>query len=107
MRYLGTPYQWGGSSPSTGFDCSGFVMYVFAQVGVSLPHSAAGQYGYGAPVSRSALQPGDLVFFNGLGHVGIYVGGNAFIHSPHTGDVVKISSMTGWYTDTYVGARRI
>ncbi|MBD0290373.1 MAG: C40 family peptidase [Thermoleophilia bacterium] len=107
MRYLGTPYRWGGSSPSTGFDCSGFTMYVFAQVGVSLPHSAAGQYGYGAPVSRSALQPGDLVFFNGLGHVGIYVGGNAFIHSPHTGDVVKISSMTGWYTDTYVGARRI
>jgi cell wall-associated NlpC family hydrolase len=106
MQYLGTPYVYGGASPA-GFDCSGFVMYVFAQVGVSLPHNAAAQYGYGMPVSRSQLQPGDLVFFNGLGHDGIYIGGNQFIHSPHTGDVVKISSMTGWYTSTYVGARRL
>jgi cell wall-associated NlpC family hydrolase len=106
MQYLGIPYVYGGSTPG-GFDCSGFVMYVFAQVGVSLPHNAAAQYGTGTPVDRSQLQPGDLVFFNGLGHVGIYVGGGSFIHSPHTGDVVKISSMTGWYASTYVGARRL
>jgi cell wall-associated NlpC family hydrolase len=105
-RYLGVPYRWGGASPS-GFDCSGLVMYVYAQVGVSLPHSSYAQYGMGSPVSRSDLQPGDLVFFDGLGHVGIYVGGNSFIHAPHTGDVVKISSISGWYASTYVGARRI
>jgi peptidoglycan DL-endopeptidase CwlO len=106
MQYLGTPYVYGGSSPA-GFDCSGFVMYVFAQVGVSLPHNAAAQYGYGMPVTREQLQPGDLVFFNGLGHVGIYIGGSSFIHSPHTGDVVKISSISGWYSSTWVGARRL
>jgi peptidoglycan hydrolase-like protein with peptidoglycan-binding domain len=106
-RYLGTPYRWGGASPATGFDCSGFVMYVYAKFGVSLPHNAAAQYGYGRPVSRAQLRPGDLVFFNGLGHDGIYVGGGRFIHSPHTGDVVKISPLSGWYADTYVGARRL
>jgi cell wall-associated NlpC family hydrolase len=106
MQYLGIPYVYGGASPA-GFDCSGFVMYVFAQIGVSLPHNAAAQYGYGMPVSRDQLQPGDLVFFNGLGHDGIYIGGGQFIHSPHTGDVVKISSISGWYSSTWVGARRL
>jgi cell wall-associated NlpC family hydrolase len=106
MQYLGTPYVWGGASPS-GFDCSGFVMYVFSQVGVSLPHSSYAQYGYGSPVSRGDLQPGDLVFFDGLGHVGIYLGGGSFIHAPHTGDVVKVSTMTGWYASTFVGGRRL
>jgi peptidoglycan DL-endopeptidase CwlO len=106
MQYLGIPYVYGGSSPS-GFDCSGFVMYVYSKIGVSLPHNAAAQYGYGTPVDRSQLQPGDLVFFNGLGHNGIYIGGGSFIHSPHTGDVVKISSLGGWYDSTWVGARRL
>jgi cell wall-associated NlpC family hydrolase len=108
MQYLGVPYQWGGASPATGFDCSGFVMYVYAQIGVSLPHQAAAQYGYGVYVSRDQLQPGDLVFFNGLGHMGMYIGGGQFIHAPHTGDVVKISSLyDSWYAATFVGARRV
>jgi cell wall-associated NlpC family hydrolase len=107
MQYLGTPYQWGGSSPSTGFDCSGFIMYVFSRIGVSLPRTTGSQYGVGVAVSRSELQAGDLVFFNGLGHAGIYIGGGQFIHSPHTGDVVKISSLTGYYASAWYGARRV
>lgn len=107
MQYLGTPYVWGGAAPG-GFDCSGFIMYVYAQAGVSLPHNAAMQYGYGSPVSKAELAPGDLVFFDGLGHNGIYIGGGQFIHSPHTGDVVKISSLSdSWYAATYVGAKRL
>ncbi len=106
MRYLGVPYVWGGASPR-GFDCSGLVMYVFAQIGVSLPHSSYAQYGMGVPVSLSELQPGDLVFFAGASHEGIYIGGGQFIHAPHTGDVVKISSLSGWYSATFAGGRRI
>jgi peptidoglycan DL-endopeptidase CwlO len=107
-RYLGIPYVYAGASPSQGFDCSGLTMYVFAQVGVSLPHYAASQYGMGMPVSQDQLEAGDLVFFDSLGHVGIYVGGGNFIHAPHTGDVVKISSLSeSWYSENYVGARRI
>jgi cell wall-associated NlpC family hydrolase len=78
------------------------------RIGIALPHHAASQYGYGRPVARSQLVPGDVVFFNGLGHNGIYVGGGRFVHSPHTGDVVKISSLyDSWYASTYVGAQRL
>jgi cell wall-associated NlpC family hydrolase len=107
LSQLGTPYVWGGGAPG-GFDCSGLVMWAYAQVGVSLPHSSYALYGYGVPVSRDQLAPGDLVFFDGLGHVGIYIGSGQFVHAPHTGDVVKISSLSdSWYAATYVGARRI
>jgi len=106
MQYLGVPYVWGGSSPR-GFDCSGLVSYVFAQIGVSLPHSSYSQFGMGTPVSLSQLQAGDLVFFTGASHVGIYIGGGQFIHAPHTGDVVKISSLSGYYSSNFAGGRRI
>jgi cell wall-associated NlpC family hydrolase len=103
MSQIGTPYVWAGASPG-GFDCSGLAMWAFAQVGVSLPHNAAAQYGYGVPVDRANLAPGDLVFFSGLGHMGIYIGGGQYVHAPHTGDVVKVSSMD---RGDYVGARRV
>ena len=99
------PYVWGGASPR-GFDCSGLVAYVYAQLGVSLPHHAASMFSYGVPVSCSELQPGDLVFANGLGHMGMYIGGGNYIHAPHTGDVVKISSMSSRPTGSVSSASR-
>jgi peptidoglycan DL-endopeptidase CwlO len=103
-RYLGVPYVWGGASPA-GFDCSGLTMYVYAQLGVSLPHNAAAQYASLPHVSESDLEPGDLVFFDGLNHVGIYIGGGSMIHAPHTGTVVQISSLSGG--GSYYGAARV
>jgi cell wall-associated NlpC family hydrolase len=108
MQYLGIPYVWASADPAVGFDCSGLTKYVFAQVGVSLPHYAAAQYQLGYSVSSSELQPGDLVFFRGLGHMGMYIGGGNFIHAPRTGDVVKISSLSeSYYVSNWVGARRV
>jgi peptidoglycan DL-endopeptidase CwlO len=105
LGYLGVPYVWGGMSPS-GFDCSGLVAYSYAQIGISLPHHAASQWNYGVPVAYDDLQPGDLVFFSGLSHVGMYIGGGQFIHAPHTGDVVRIAYMSERSGD-FVGARRV
>ncbi len=102
LHYLGVPYVWGGASPS-GFDCSGLVMYVYAQLGISLPHYTVAQWNASAPISSPA--PGDLVFFNGLGHVGIYIGGGRFVDAPHTGSVVRIDSIGSF--GGYDGARRV
>jgi cell wall-associated NlpC family hydrolase len=104
---LGVRYSWGGSSPRTGFDCSGFVRYVYGHFGVSLAHSSFADYWRGRKVGRWAMKPGDLVFFDGEGHVGIYVGHGRFIHAPHTGTVVRISTMSGWYASRFDGARRL
>jgi peptidoglycan DL-endopeptidase CwlO len=101
---IGTPYQFGGASPETGFDCSGFTMWAWAHAGVSLPHSSAAQYGSLPHVAQEDLQPGDLVFFySPISHVGIYVGGGQMIHSPHTGSVVSVVPI---YWDSFVGAAR-
>lgn len=102
---LGTPYEFGGTGPR--YDCSGFVMVAWQQAGVNLPRVVPDQYNATRRVARSDLQPGDLVFFDDLGHVGIYAGGDKFIHSPHTGSVVKTESLSNpYYTSHYVGAGR-
>jgi cell wall-associated NlpC family hydrolase len=107
-RLIGIPYRWGGDSPATGFDCSGFVRFVYAHFGLRLPHSSYSDFALGVGVSRGGLRPGDLVFFDGLGHVGIYVGANRFIQAPHTGASVEITSLSApWYSTAYDGARRL
>jgi cell wall-associated NlpC family hydrolase len=107
LAEIGKPYVWAAAGPDS-FDCSGLVAYAYAAVGVNLPHSSYAQWGMGVPVSKDELQPGDLVFFDGLGHVGMYVGGGQFVHAPHTGTVVQVSDLnSGWYAASYVGARRI
>jgi cell wall-associated NlpC family hydrolase len=106
LRQLGTPYVWGGGSPG-GFDCSGLVSWAYGQAGLGgLPHFTGALWNVGTHISsESDLAPGDLVFFHGLGHVGMYIGGGNFVHAPHSGDVVKISNLTSY--GGYVGAVRI
>jgi cell wall-associated NlpC family hydrolase len=106
LAQLGTPYVWGGAAPG-GFDCSGLVSWAYSQAGLGgLPHFTGALWNSGTHISsQSDLAPGDLVFFHGLGHVGLYIGGGNFVHAPHTGDVVKISNLAGY--SGYDGAVRI
>lgn len=107
MKHRGAPYVWGGASP-VGFDCSGFVTYVYAKVGVSLPHNAAQQYRYGTPVPKADLRPGDLVFFDRLRHNGIYIGHGRIIHATRQQGGVKVSRLDEpWLRTRWVAARRL
>ena len=110
-QYLGVPYVWAGRSPG-GFDCSGFITFVFDQLGYGLPRMADGQYEVGIPVPRQALRPGDLVFFEtyepGPSHVGIYLGNEQFIHASSGAGYVTVTPMSNpYHRDHYLGARRI
>ncbi len=104
--YLGVPYVWGGESPS-GFDCSGLVQYVYGRIGVQLPRTSYEQFNEGVHIARGDLRPGDLVFFDGAGHVGIYAGHDRFIHAPHTGTSVQFGTLSGWYLTNFTGAVRV
>jgi cell wall-associated NlpC family hydrolase len=110
-QYIGVPYRWGGESSQTGFDCSGLTMVVYRINGLDLPRSSRQQWNFGKAIDREQLQKGDLVFFattagNRVSHVGIYTGGNSFLHAPGKNRRIQTSSMSSkYYSSRYVGAR--
>jgi peptidoglycan DL-endopeptidase CwlO len=106
LHEVGTPYVWGGGGPG-GFDCSGLTSWVYGKLGVSLPHNAAAQFGGGRAIGRSKLRRGDLLFFDGLGHVGLYLGGGRMVHAPQSGRSVEVVRLADHYAERLVGARRI
>lgn len=109
-KYIGVPYLWGGTTPK-GFDCSGYVQYVFNAHGITLPRTSREQYTAGYAVSKSKLQPGDLVFFNtsgsGVSHLGIYIGDGQFIHASTSKGVIIAELNTSYWSSRYIGARRV
>jgi cell wall-associated NlpC family hydrolase len=108
VKAVGVPYRWGGSSPSSGFDCSGLVSWAYARLGVALPHSSYALYDKGRPVRVARLRAGDVLFFSGLGHVGLYVGRGRMVHAPHSGRLVEVVRLgRSGYGSRLVGARRI
>ena len=111
QSFMGTPYVWGGARPG-GFDCSGFIYYLIAQHGVTIPRMADGQFNVGVSVEKSILQAGDLVFFStyepGPSHVGIYMGDGNFIHASSAAGQVTVTSLSkAYYVERYLGARRL
>jgi cell wall-associated NlpC family hydrolase len=113
LNMIGVRYRWGGNTPDSGLDCSGFVRYVFQDtLGLSLPRRAEEMSRVGEKVSMSNLKPGDLVFFNTMrrtfSHVGIYIGDNKFVHSPSTGSTIRVDDLDdGYWEKRFTGARRI
>jgi peptidoglycan DL-endopeptidase CwlO len=108
LKAVGVPYRWGGASPASGFDCSGLVYWAYGKLGVELPHSSYALYGLGRRVASSRLQAGDLLFFSGLGHVGLYIGRGRMVHAPSSGRLVEIVRLdSSHYGGRLVGARRI
>ena len=108
LKAVGVPYRWGGSSLQSGFDCSGLVYWTYRRLGVELPHSSYALYGLGRRVPRARMKPGDLLFFYGLGHVGLYVGRGRMVHAPESGRRVEVVELRrSNYGRSLVGARRM
>lgn len=108
LRVVGVPYRWGGESPSSGFDCSGLVRWAYGRVGVELPHNSYALYSEGRRVAETRLEPGDVLFFEGLGHVGLYIGRGRMVHAPQTGREVEVIRLDGTnYGSRLIGARRV
>jgi cell wall-associated NlpC family hydrolase len=108
VKAVGVPYRWGGSSPRTGFDCSGLVSWAYGRLGIALPHSSYALYDKGRRVPLAGLKAGDMLFFSGLGHVGLYVGRGRMVHAPHSGALVEVVRLgRSGYGSRLVGARRI
>ena len=108
VREVGVPYRWGGASPGGGFDCSGLVYWTYKRLGIQLPHSSYALYDQGRRVARSRMKAGDLLFFSGLGHVGIYIGRGRMVHAPHSGTRVQIVRLrSSSYGARIVGVRRV
>jgi cell wall-associated NlpC family hydrolase len=108
LEEVGVPYRWGGASPAGGFDCSGLVDWAYGRLGVELPHSSYALYAQGKHVARSKMKAGDLLFFSGLGHVGIYIGGGRMVHAPHSGRLVEVVSLNhSSYGSQLTGIRRV
>ena len=108
VKAVGVPYRWGGGSPSTGFDCSGLVSWAYGRLGIALPHSSYALYGKGRRVPVARLRAGDMLFFSGLGHVGLYLGRGRMVHAPRSGRLVEVVRLgRSGYGGRLVGARRI
>jgi cell wall-associated NlpC family hydrolase len=108
LKAVGVPYSWGGASPASGFDCSGLVYWAYGRLGVELPHSSYALFDVGRRVRRSQMKPGDLLFFSGLGHMGMYLGRGRMVHAPSSGRRVEVVTLGGSnYGGRLVGARRV
>lgn len=108
LEAVGTPYRWGGESPATGFDCSGLVRWAYGHVGLDLPHNSYALYSEGRRVSESGMEAGDILFFEGLGHVGLYIGRGRMVHAPQSGRTVEVVRLARTnYGSRLIGVRRV
>jgi peptidoglycan DL-endopeptidase CwlO len=108
VERVGTPYRWGGESPESGFDCSGLVRWSYGRVGLDVPHNSQALFSVGHRVPRAGLEPGDVLFFRGLGHVGLYIGSGQMVHAPYSGKRVEIVRLSATnYGRRLIGARRL